>query len=178
MNFNDLTLLSVGRLSQTNRFIAAAEGADPTLCHAVDKVDGVDGTNSSPNKHVWLYPTAAISAGDWVAIAHGTTTNGLLRHIAVTSAATDMAFGVAEEAASAASTITPIKVCVAGVPDIETANVTSGASVAVGDPLIAGSSGRAVEATAKDGEQVIGWCLTTPSSNTAQVCVRDRGWFG
>lgn len=177
MNFNDLTLLSVGRLSQTNRFIAAAEGADPTLCHAVDKVDGVDGDTVLPKKHAWLYPAGAINEGDFVAIDFSTTTNGLLRHVVASSAATDCIIGVAEEAASAASTINPIKICIAGEPNTQACNVAT--SVAAGNLLIGSStSGRAAAGTAKDGEQVVGRALTAESGNDARVVIRDRGFFG
>lgn len=176
MNFNDLTLLSVGRLSQTNRFIAAAEGADPTLCHAVDKVDGVDGDFNKVAKHTMLYPTAAIAKGEWVMIDTSVTTNGMGRHIKKLTNESPLWVGVAEEAASAASTIQPIRICVAGKPGVDAVCANSISAGAV----LAGSStgGQAKAATAKDGEIVCGVTLVASGSLVStDVRVIDKGWY-
>ena len=86
-----------------------------------------------------MFPIEAIAVGEALAIDTATTTNGMMQHAKLANSAdTDgrsLAFGVALEAAGAASTITPILCQVAG---LNTAVRVDG-TVAVDERLIAGT---------------------------------------
>jgi len=133
------------------------------------------GTNAvNQNRQVErLYCTAAVTAGDWIAEYASDTTNpaGKTGESYRTADADNAdavwgTVGVAAETTTAAGYAT---VYVRG--RVTGANVDSGAAVAIGDDLSIGSTaGRAIEYTGTNPNlRVIARCLSTPSSNTADV---------
>lgn len=149
------------------------------------KLDGFDGqdTESAVDCTLWITETA--TAGDWIAVHPGDTTNpGGSEGDSFRIADADEApakyntVGVLVESVTVTAPLTGVlgKVRVRGRI---TANVDSGASVAIGDYLAIGTTaGRAVEYTGTDPSlRVIATCESTPSNNQALVSLNVHPRF-
>lgn len=147
------------------------------------KLDGFDGNNTDEYQLVTLWVTEAATAGDWIASDASDTSNpgGYAGGPSGSFRIAD-----ADEAQSVYDTVGPIAftTTAAGYAQVyvrgrATANVDSGAAVAVGDFLSIGSTaGRAIEYTGTNPAlRQIGTCLTTPSSNLATVEINPHPMF-
>lgn len=143
------------------------------------KIDNFNGnyTQSSSIQQLWL--TEAVTAGDAISIHWADTTNpgavqGESYRIGDSDEETYDFVGIALATTSAAGYAA---VQVRGV--VTTANVDSGASVAIGDKLSLGSTaGRLIEYTGTNPAlRVVGVCLTTPSGNTASILLYGHPKF-
>ena len=144
---------------------------------AIHKIDGVDGDANFPKKFVTLFVDDAVTAGQWVMIDTGDTTNGLGASItpalAGGTSGTALTFGVATETVAAG-----------GVCKVQTAGKFVDAScnsVSAGDALVVNnaSAGRAV--TYASGTHTAappcGVALESDSANLADVMIIDQGYF-
>ena len=148
--------------------------------HKIDGVDAVDGGSvitSFPKKFVTLFVDDNVTAGQWVMIDTGDTTNGLGASITPALAGgttgTALTFGVATETVAAG-----------GECRVQTAGKFVDAScnsVSAGDALVVNnaSAGRAV--TYASGTHTAappcGVALESDSANLADVLIIDQGYF-
>ncbi len=156
---------------------------------AIHKVDGVDGANNFPKKHVVLHGTAAITAGNVVMLNLADTTNGLGGSVVTctnTANGEQLALGIAVETTTDAGTI---KIQTAG--KYENANV--GTPTVAGDSLICSNAsdaavGRLVVYAAADVAPIFAVALESenaatgvePASglvNKADIMIYDKGFF-
>lgn len=138
----------------------------------ITRLDGFNGQQTDAAVDMSFWCTDAVIVGDWVAFYDSDTTNpggytGFSCRLGDDSNADAKfgTFGFAVEASSAAS-YGKFRVRGRG-----SANVDSGASVAIGDDLTIGTTaGRAIEFTGTDPQlRLIARCESTPSSNLATV---------
>ncbi len=139
----------------------------------VIKPDGyTDTVNDSVQTMLLWVTTTSGSAGDWIAEYTSDTSNpgGVTGESYRTADAdnADAVYGTCAVAAVAWSAAGYVPCYIRGFC---TANVDSGAAVAIGDDLsIGATAGRAIEYTGTNPDlRVIGRCLSTPSSNLATV---------
>ena len=132
-----------------------------------------NGSDTEAAAPVGLWMTEAATAGDWIAVHYGDTTNpqsgleGDSYRIADADEEVYDVVGVLVANCSAAS-FAPVQ-----MRGRINANVDSAAAVVVGDKLsIGAAAGRAIEYTGTNPAlRVIGVCVSTPSGNLADVIV-------
>ena len=141
---------------------------------AIHKIDGVDGDANFPKKFVTLYCTEAISAGEWVSIDTGDTTNGLGGSVEKALATAHGCVGVVGVATETTTAAGNVKIQTAG--KFENAFVTT--SITANKALVVDTTaGRADEAAATDVVSPCAITLETAASNLADVMIIDQGYF-
>tara|TARA_R100000152_G_C6657501_1_gene97312 strand:+ start:83 stop:511 length:429 start_codon:yes stop_codon:yes gene_type:complete len=141
---------------------------------AIHKVEGVDGDANFPKKFVRLHCTEAISAGEWVSIDTGDTTNGLGGSVEKALATTNGCVGVVGVATETTTAAGVVKIQTAG--KFENAFVTT--SITANKALVVDTTaGRADEAAATDLVSPCAITLETAASNLADVMIIDQGYF-
>jgi hypothetical protein len=137
--------------------------------------------NSQAAQDILLWCTEAITSGDWIAeYATDTTNPGARPGQSYRTADSDNADAVYGTVGVAQQTTSAAGFCMVRVRGyVASANVTDGASVAIGDDLIIGSTaGRAIEwVDGNTNVRIIGRCESTPSSNTAAVTLYPHPKF-
>jgi len=130
----------------------------------------------------FFFATAAITAGDFVAIDPTVTTYGVLNSIVTADADgggdVKIPFGVAKNAAAAAGDL--VEVYVSGyVPSANIANAVNAVGIALVISTTAGRAGAWSAAGAAIGTQPIGCSLAAASGNTAPCLLfGNRGILG
>jgi len=142
---------------------------------AVHKIDGVDGDNNFPVKHVTLHCTGTVSAGDWVQIDIGDSTNGLGASVEIAAVSSNLVFGIATHDAVSGD---ELKVQISG--KYENANVVTGTAAELQLIPSAATAGRAITAVggAVGVGIVCGVSLEVAAANVADVMIIDQGYFG
>jgi len=148
---------------------------------AIHKTDGVDGTNHFPKKLVTLYASAACTAGYFVSIDDGDTTNGLGGSVRNAELSGDSAtgwgltFGVATETVAAGANVV---IQTAGKYENAYVNGSTAIGSALIGPLSGGTVGMAsIQTAATLGGPVIAIALEADSTNLADVMIIDQGFF-
>jgi hypothetical protein len=144
------------------------------------KQDNYAGSGDYGYEAKMLWCTGAVTAGDAISWFPSDTTNQAslagFSFRSADSANADAAHGTCGIALETTTAAGFAKVQIAG--KYTAANVTSGASVAIGDALQVGSTaGRLVEKTSDATLRAVAICLSTPSGNTADIVLLKHPMF-